>query len=144
MIAQPIIALVLAILSVHRPGGAAVVVGALLALVLFVPSLYLASHLRMIGFTLAAARAEPVVAAVHNFVQERGEVPSSLDLLVPRYLSALPSRLPDLKVSRLEAGGWMLAADASTGVLKFDSLSTQDYPHGASHQRLGKWVYHHE
>lgn len=121
----------------------------------FVLSMIAGSMLRMHGFALAAERAEPLIAAIQRHIADHGAPPSSLSVLVPRYLDVLPDGLPPLRISSdphaTHSGKqWMLEAGCSSGLLNWDAflyLPEQDYPSsgwGGRVQRIGKWAYVHE
>ena len=125
------------------------------SLLLFVLSMLGGGALRMHGFALAAERAEPLIAAIERYIADFGAPPSSLTVLVPRHLAALPEGLPPLRIesdpNATHSGKkWMLSAPCSSGPLNWDSfvyLPEQDYPahfYGGSVQRMGKWAYVHE
>ncbi len=123
------------------------------ALVLaFVPCAIVGQRLRMRGFLRAGERAAPLVAAIDSYIADQGRPPESLEELVPRWLRALPERLPPLQlVTDTDRNGnrWLLVASVPSGILNFDEfvyLPNQDYSRGwgGSFQRLGRWGYLHE
>lgn len=126
-------------------------------LILLVPTIRCAWMLRRAGFALAAERAAPLVAAVERHYAETGAPPVQLDALVPRFLDALPSGLPPLRIQtgpdvqrRYRGNAWVLVADVPTGVLNWDEFvyfPNGDYPvrgHGGWFERIGGWAYLHE
>lgn len=122
-----------------------------------IPVVLLSSGLRMYGFYLASERAEPVVSAIRAYETERGAPPASLSELVPKYIAALPERIPDIKIvsgtqalSEHPGNRWMLTASASQGILNWDEfmyLEAENYDQSkraSSLVRVGKWAYYHE
>jgi hypothetical protein len=134
----------------------ALLIGVVIA-ALFVPAFVGSIRLRSFGFYLAARRAAPIVAAVERYVADRGGPPVNLGDLVPAYLPALPSRLPDLRIivgdkAREEFGGndWVLFTIVSSGLINWDQFiyyPNQQYPrtgHGGWLERIDRWAYVHE
>lgn len=123
--------------------------------VLFLPMIWLSGKLRMSAFHLAANRAEPLVAALHRYSQENGAPPSTLEILIPKYLEAIPKKLPPLDLISGDpwrcGNSWILRADAGTGLLNWDEFlyyPNQNYESlecnlGAI-TKIGNWVYLHE
>ena len=111
---------------------------------------------RAAGFRMAAQRAEPVVRAVEQYVEDNGAPPDSRTDLVPRYLQSLPSRVPPLELvtgkdaARYGGNQWVLRASVPTGIINFDQFvyfPNQQYPRagfGGWLQRIDAWAYVHE
>jgi hypothetical protein len=160
----PLIAAVLLLLALpflafrrFRSEAVRIAIVALGLVLLFVPAMAASWQLRNLGFHLAAARAEPLIAAIERYTADHGGPPESLDLVVPTYLSELPKRVPDLQLvtgerARREFGGndWALYAVVSTGLLNWDEFiyyPNQQYPdsgHGNGISRIDRWAYVHE
>ena len=132
-----------------------VVVGGLI--LCFIPARLAAYRLRMLGFSLAASRAQPLVQAIKRHVADHGRPPDGLLALIPRYIDRIPSGLPELEFvtgerARKGYGGneWALYAVVPTGVLNWDQflyLPDQRYPevgYGGWLERVGDWAYVHE
>lgn len=113
--------------------------------------------LRTYGFERAAAKAQPLVAAIRQFVRDRGQAPANLRDLVPGYLAAIPDGLPPLRIEThtgspdsYAGNDWILIAAVSSGILNFDSwlyFPNGEYPeqgYGGSLQRIADWAYVHE
>jgi hypothetical protein len=137
----------------------AVGLSALLFVACFPSVLGASMALRRLGFERAAERARPLVEAVERYVADHGEPPEDLQALVPRYLPALPDRLPPLQiatgaVARDHYGGneWALWAHVPTGLMNFDKFlyyPNQAYPsydafHSGGLERIDRWAYVHE
>lgn len=121
--------------------------------VLFVPFFWLAGTLRQLAFARAAARAEPLIAAIERYVRENGAPPRSIVQLVPAMLPRLPAGLPPLELvttGDLRGNPWALVAETPIGFLNWDRflfLPWQNYPpHGLGGwlERIGRWAYVHE
>lgn len=134
----------------------AIVVGGGLVF-LFVPAMFLAGKLRMLGFQLAAQRTAPVVAAIKAYEKKKGAPPTTLDELLPGYLPEMPKRIPPLELitgetarSKYQGNGWVLIAHVSTGIINWDLFMyfpNQQYPdvgYGGSIERVADWAYVHE
>jgi hypothetical protein len=109
--------------------------------------------IRMAAFSRAVARAQPILDGIREFERENGRPPARLELLVPRYLERLPSRLPPLEIRithRYSPNRWILESSASTGFLNWDALlylphgNYDDFAWGGWIERLGPWGYLHE
>ncbi|MGC2049647.1 MAG: hypothetical protein WA635_13690 [Gallionella sp.] len=128
--------------------------GATIFIILFVPSLYLATLLRSWGFELAAERAMPLVEAIQRYESTNGIPPSNLSALIPNYISELPSQLPPLELvtgkdaeRNFYGNSWALVADVGTGVLNWDRfiyLPKHNYPEHEAFQRIRDWGDYHE
>ena len=129
----------------------------LVLLLLSVPAACAASAVRRLGFSLAAERAAPLVAAIERHEREQGRPPRSLAELVPRYLDRLPDRLPPLEIVTVDeakqcyrGNDWVLRASVPSGFANFDQFlyfPNGDYPaqgFGGSLERIGAWAYVHE
>lgn len=159
----PIIALFIALVAV--PGlvfqrsrrtarGIVLIAGALF--LLFIPTTMLAEWLRMLGFDLAARRAEPLVAAIRAYEHDHATPPPSFQALIPTYIPELPSRLPPLVLLAINdeesyyGNRWVLEADVGTGFLNWDKfvfLPNQNYPErdeSGWYERIRDWAYYHE
>jgi hypothetical protein len=125
--------------------------------ILFIPTLFLATHARRYGFRLAARRAQPLVAALGAYQKDHGAAPQTLAELSPAYIAALPARLPPLELiagdearSRFDGNDWVLFSVVSTGLLNWDQFMyfpRQDYPdvgYGGWVERVDDWAYVHE
>jgi hypothetical protein len=134
--------------------GLVVVAGALFAPA--IPVFTITNAVRMHAFQLAATRAQPLIGAVEKYVDDKGAAPRTLQELVPTYIGAIPSGLPELEVVSgphtpgLYMGNqWILSAAVTRG-WNFDSFlyfPNQQYPekgYGGSLERIGKWAYVHE
>lgn len=119
--------------------------------------LWLGNELRMYGFELAAERAEPLIEAIEIYTHDNGVPPESLPVLVPKYITELPQKLPPLEIvtdpeKLLEYGEnpWALTALVSRGLLNWDRFiyfPDQDYPErgfGGGIERVSDWAYVHE
>ena len=160
----PLLALLIGLLTLPfalrdrtRQDAVAVVVVAAGLFLAMVPALLVSMKLRMVGFRLAAKRAEPLVQAVERHVKDHGVPPDKLSDLVPRYLPGLPFGTPELEIitgDRARKGfhgnEWALSAVVSTGFINWDQfiyLPNQQYPergHGGWLERVDRWAYVHE
>lgn len=127
------------------------------ALPITTPLKGLSMRLRIKGFAHLAEEAEPIVRALHRFELDQGKAAGSLESLVPKHLSSMPSwagRLRYYTVSapegrELYGNSWILWVNAGFG-LGFDSFvyfPNQTYPaymYGGGPERVGSWVYVHE
>jgi hypothetical protein len=132
--------------------GGSALVGLLLLVMTSGPMM----QMRVSGFGRLGHAAAPLVMAVHRFEKERGTPPSSLQELVPVYLSELPAWSGRLRYFaagqtdfELYENPWILKVDAGFG-LGFDSFvyfPKQNYPpylYGGRPERVGAWAYVHE
>jgi hypothetical protein len=130
---------------------------ALTLIISFIPVTLAANQLRMLGFKMAAKRAEPLVVAVVRYETRHGSPPKSLAVLVPDYLPGVPGRLPPIEIitgdtAKTRYGGntWVLTAMVPTGIINWDQFlyyPNGDYPrtgHGGWLERVGAWAYVHE
>lgn len=114
-------------------------------------------ELRMHGFELAAARAEPMIKAIEEYTRDNGQPPRKLSALVPNYLDELPPKLPPVEIvtesKKLEEYGnnpWALTALVSRGLMNWDRfiyLPDQAYPErglGGAIEQVKSWAYVHE
>jgi hypothetical protein len=127
-------------------------------LVLLLPvAIWAATSVRSYGFLLAAERAEPVIRAIERFDRENGRPPDSLAELTPRYLPAMPSRIPPMEIvtgraaeEEFHGNRWVLTASVSTGFINWDRFMyfpNGRYPvtgYGGWLERIGTWAYVHE
>jgi hypothetical protein len=126
-------------------------------IVLFLPTVWLATSLRSFGFRLAAIRARPLVEAVKRYEREIGTPPPTLETLVPKYLAAVPDGLPPLEIyaaqdapARYDGNRWVLTALVPTGIINWDQFlyfPNQNYPaagYGGWLERIEEWAYVHE
>lgn len=140
----------------RRLARSLVIIGGGLALLL-VPAVRASAALRSHGFSLAARRAEPLVAAIRRVCNAEGHAPIEIADLVPRYLAALPEGLPPLElvsgedVPRDHYGNmWCLRASVPTGFVNFDEFlyfPNGNYPsrdYGGWIERIDGWGYVHE
>ena len=116
--------------------------------ILFIPMIILTWNIRMLGFSVAAKRADPVVRAVERYVEENKTYPDTIESLVPAYLAKIPYGIPKLRVGTNRNGNWMLSADVGSGAMNWDQFfyhSDHDYSrYSYSTKRLGDWAYYNE
>ena len=105
----------------------------------------LAARLRMNAFRDLAQRSEPLVLAIHNYAEEQGAPPSSLESLAPEY-----EYVTGDAARHWEGNPWVLSVFTSQGSLNFDQfmyLPLQNYPQVnqlGCLERVGDWAYIHE
>lgn len=141
----------------HRASALSYVLGSAALVVMFIPVGIAAHAIRMHGFSLAAERAEPLVAAIEKYHREHGVPPDKFIDLVPRYLAAMPDRLPPLELvigseaKRVYHGNdWVLRASVPSGGINFDQFmffpngAYPDRDYGGLIERIGRWAYVHE
>ena len=89
-----------------------------LMLVIACPLVLWCSHqLRLTGCRLAAARLQPLAQAIERCLSATGQLPTDLKGLVPRYLEALPQRVPQPRLFTPGPGqAWMLVASFFDGL----------------------------
>jgi hypothetical protein len=130
--------------------------GATLGLLLLFSTSRSMMDLRVSGFASLGKAAMPIVEAVHRFESERGTAPTTLEQLVPTYLSSLPPWSDRLSYSsapkpakEMYDNSWVIRVNAGFG-LGFDSFvyfPRQNYPehlYGGVPERVGAWAYVHE
>ena len=122
------------------------------------PLVRLSFPVRMQGFERLASRSEPLVTALHKYVQEEGRPPVALQDLVPRYLPGIPKTgmpaYPEYRYSTetdwWDGNPWVLYVDCMSGFFNFDMFMyfpEQNYPkrgYGGFLERIGEWAYVHE
>lgn len=130
--------------------------------------LKLGKKIRTLGFEGLAARSAPLVEAIHQYTDDSGSPPESLDDLVPDYLEkvprtgvmAYPRYYYDVASSNGLYGGnpWVLRIPTPTCGIGFDRFvyfPLQNYPdcrnnpseyrrYGGWFERIGDWAYFHE
>lgn len=109
-------ALVVGLLALPRKRWLTASASLALALVLLVswaPTLWVAESLRPWALSGLTKRAQPVVQAVHEYVKQTGAAPKTLEELVPRYLDRLPGGLPSVRMEQYRC------PDASWGLTIF-------------------------
>lgn len=138
---------ILLFFSRHRQKGSKILITALVLAIFFVPAIIASYELRSFGFYITAKRAEPLVASVKKYQMEKGDIPSSFDVLIPTYIPKVPYGMPPLEIHRGSNGkDWSLRASVGIGLLNWDEFiyrSDQDYS-DSSYERLGDWAYFHE
>lgn len=81
------------------------------------PVLWSAHQLRLLGLRLAAARMQPLAHAVERCLAATGRLPERLADLVPRYLDAMPARVPPVDLLGPRDGQpWLLVATFVDGL----------------------------
>jgi hypothetical protein len=107
-----------------------------------IPGVVAAEGVRRYAFSRLAERSAPLVAAIHAFEADHRRPPSSLNELVPGYLSAVPGTgmgaYPHYEYAAGEiatgmGNDWVLIVDASEGPFSWDKYVY--YPDGRG------WVY---
>lgn len=122
--------------------------------VMFPIIIFSCMKIRMAGFHLAAIRAEPLVAAIGQFVTINQRPPNSLDELVPEYIDAIPSRPPHYDYvigtnaqARYLGNDWVLDATVNSGLINWDRFMyfpLQNYPkrgYGGTIVLIRDWAY---
>ena len=118
----------------------------------------LSGPVRMNGFQRLAIQSRPLIKAIEQFVADEGHPPSTLQDLVPKYLSKIPKTgMPaypkynySTEASRWGGNPWVLYINCTSGGVNFDMFiyfPKQNYPdkgYGGSLERVGKWAYVHE
>lgn len=115
-------------------------------LVLAYPLVVWGSHqLRRVGCRLAAARMQPLAHAIERCLAETRQLPTHLEDLVPRHLTAMPARVPRPYLLTGEPGQpWTLVASFFDGLC--DGYDVIYLPAGidAQHRQCegigGNWV----
>ncbi len=115
--------------------------------------------LRTAAFRDLADRSMPLIEAVKAFEANEGQLPESLEQLVPRYLEKVPSTglaaypkykyLTGQRASFWLENPWVIQVDARRihGFDKFSYFPLQNYPEafdGHEFERMGAWAYLHE
>jgi hypothetical protein len=134
-----------------RRGGLTVALASLVLFLATVIGLLGGARLRMLGFQLAAQRAEPLVDAITRFETDHSRPPSAFQELIPRYLTRMPEGIPPLQLvsgeaaaKRFSGNTWALRADVRIGVLNFDEfiyLPQQNYDRYGAVERIRGWAY---
>jgi hypothetical protein len=137
-----------------RRGGTTALLALLILFLATFVGFFGGGRLRMLAFHLAAQRAEPLVDAITRFESENARPPSTLQELMPRYLSRVPEGIPPLELLSGEAAAkhyagntWALRAAVGVGVLNFDEfiyLPQQNYDGRGALERIRGWAYLHE
>ena len=119
-----------------------------------------ARGIRRGAFADLATRSESLVVAVRSYESDKGEAPTTLELLVPDYLPEVPStgmnsypeyriRIPE-KPDELNGNPWAISVYASDWGHSFDQfiyLPNQVYPergYGGFLEPIEGWAYVHE
>ena len=117
-----------------------------------------APPVRMNAFQRLADRSEPLVNAIHSFVEKEGRPPADLEELVPEYMPQIPKTgMPayptyrySTETNRWDGNPWVVYVNCTSGGINFDMFMyfpKQNYPergYGGSLERVGKWAYVHE
>jgi hypothetical protein len=140
-----------------RSKAFATVVVAGIIFLLFIPAVGVATSLRSYGFSRATQRAAPLIAAIEKYVEKEGRAPATLQALIPHYLQALPTGLPDLEIITGDdarkgyyGNEWVLHAVVPSGIINWDRFlyfPNQLYPedgYGGWLERIERWAYVHE
>jgi hypothetical protein len=110
------------------------------------------------AFRAAALRAAPLLSALDQYKTIEGTYPQSLNLLVPKYLEAIPdtnlAAYPNFEYRySLEDHGtddFSLWISCPVGGINFDEFvyapdgNEEDEPHTDSYERVEDWIYVHE
>ncbi|HUP60753.1 MAG TPA: hypothetical protein VNA69_10080 [Thermoanaerobaculia bacterium] len=115
---------------------------------------------RTYAFRRLSVRSKPLIAAVQQFVAERGVPPPDLSSLVPGYLAAVPRTgmgaypeyrlVSDEGVQKDTGNRWILMVDTPSGAINWDVFvyyPNQRYPETGFDgvlERIGDWAYVHE
>ena len=118
-------------------------------------------RIRMSGMAGATERARPLVTAIERYERDRGEPPPALEVLVPEFLSAIPSTglgaypefdyfVGEKAEQRFAGNPWVLSIFTPSGGINFDQMlyfprsNYADWEHGNAVERVVDWGYHHE
>lgn len=118
----------------------------------------LSSPIRMNGFHRLTERSEPLVSAIHHFVEKEGRPPDDLEELVPDYIPLVPKTgMPayptyqySTETNSWDGNPWVLYIICLSGKLKQDKFMyfpKQNYleeNYGGTLERIGKWAYVHK
>lgn len=136
----------------------------LLVCVIFIPMCFAGivagDKIRMSAFYNLASKSKPLVSAIHEFTNQTGLPPSSLDALVPDYINEIPKTgmmayskyryYVGEDAIRYEGNPWVLRVFTPSGGINFDEFMyfpLQNYPergYGGSFQKIQDWAYLHE
>lgn len=114
--------------------------------------------IRMSAFDSLAVRSQSIVKAISRFNDAKGHPPTTLQELVPEYLSAIPSTgipsYPNYEYStesnKWDGNPWVLYVNTPFGMINWDMFvyfPLQNYPregYGGSLERIRDWAYVHE
>lgn len=120
--------------------------------------IHVAASVRMNAFHRLADRSEPVVNAIHRFVEKEGRPPADLEELVPDFLPQIPQTgMPayptywySTESNQWDGNPWVLYVICPSSGNNFDRFMyfpKQNYPdkgYGGFLERVGKWAYVHE
>ena len=118
----------------------------------------LPDKVRMQGFQRLAVRSQPLVTAIEEFAGHEGRLPTTLQELIPRYLTKIPDTgmpaFPEYRysteTSRWDGNPWVLYVDCTAGGINFDMFlyfPKQNYPqegYGGWLEKIENWAYVHE
>jgi hypothetical protein len=115
---------------------------------------------RAYGFAQLAERSKPLVKAIKEYDARFGQLPASLEGLVPEFLPFVPltgmAAYPHYeyatgeKAETFDGNPWVLYVNTPNGLINWDMfmyLPLQNYPekgYGGSLERIGDWAYMHE
>ena len=121
---------------------------------------WIGRKVRMEAFHKLAQNSEPLVQAIKNYESQHASPPSSLDELVPDFLSEIPNTgmgaYPEYEykvgeeAQKFAQDEWCLVVQTPLGGLNWDIfiyLPSQDYPeygYGGYLEKVGDWAYVHE
>jgi len=133
-----------AIFSKHRKASLVWWLAAAVYLPLSAGGFILGKDIRMAAFHNLSVKSVPLVNAIHNYSDDKGHPPTSLDDLVPDYLDEIPKTrmmayskyryLVGESANRYEDNPWVLEVFTPSGGINFDKFMyfpLQNYPqHG--------------
>jgi len=148
-----IISLVFLLLKKYKKVSIRIISSTLLIYSCMVILIFFTWDIRRSALIEVATKSESLISAIKSYEKEVGKAPSSLDELIPTYITKIPStvmmRYPKYEYS-VSDDRWSLIIDMSLGVLNWDLFvyfSDQNYPEwtaGGSVERIRDWAYVHE
>lgn len=137
-----------------------ILLASIITLTLTIPLMRLAGRVRMRAFHQLEQRSVPLVDAILAYEADHGNPPETLDALVPKYISEIPSTRIGAypayeyvfgeEAKKWNDNPWVLYVKTPLGFLNWDMFiyfPKQNYPaegYGGSLERIGKWAYVHE
>ena len=140
-----------------RPFAARILAGSVVYLFIGIAAAAFVYEVRTNAYARLAERSEPLVGAIHQFVEDKRKPPGTLQELVPDYLPEVPGT--DMPVypeygystepSRWHDNSWSLYVRSPSGFMSFDIFvyfPDLDYPPpgeqpGRFYRRIGDWAY---
>ena len=148
-----IISLVFLFLKKYKKVSIRIISSILLIYSCMVILIFFTWDIRRFALVEVTEKSETLISAIKSYNKEVGKAPSSLDELIPTYITKIPltgmMRYPEYQYN-VSDDRWSLVIDTSLGVLNWDLFvyfSDQDYPEwmaGGSVERIKNWAYVHE